>query len=211
MDARMFDRLTRQAARRPTRRAMVRWLAGNLGAGLLARHGITAAHAVQIDVVGPPTADQLCAVQGLTDCGGVCVDLSADPYNCGACGRICGAGDICAGEACVAGAVDVIELDNVTVCAAQGLVACGDFCTSTLIDSNNCGACGNSCPLGTYCEGGACLGGCVAVGAECVYGVNECCTGACLHGVCQCSPPGDVCSNDSVCCSDLCNYYGFCV
>jgi len=29
---------------------------------------------------------------GLADCGGVCVDLLGDEANCGACGRVCGAG-----------------------------------------------------------------------------------------------------------------------
>ena len=106
------------------------------------------------------------------------------------------------------GAVSANDLD---VCAAQGLTDCGGFCTNLFNDHNNCGACGNSCPLGGYCQGGACQGGCIAYGSPCVYGVNECCRGACLNGVCQCSPPGDVCSTDSICCSDLCNYYGFCV
>jgi hypothetical protein len=211
MDARTFDLLTREAAGRPTRRAVLRLLAGGLGAGFLARRGGSPVHASQIDVVGPPTADLLCAVQGLTDCGGFCVDVLADFANCGACGHVCSAGDACSGGACVAGAVEASELDIVTVCTAQGLEACGDFCTSTLSDSNNCGACGNSCPLGSYCAGGACRGVCLAFGSQCVYGVDQCCGGACLNGICQCSPRGDVCSVDSTCCSDLCNVYGFCV
>jgi len=45
-----------------------------------------------------PTSD--CADQGLADCGGVCVDLLADPANCGECGRVCESG-LCTGGACV--------------------------------------------------------------------------------------------------------------
>lgn len=207
MDARTFDRWTAAMTRRPTRRAALRLLAGGLLGGLLSRHGTAPVRAAQIDVVGLPPSDLLCIAQGLTDCGGVCADVAADPANCGTCGSVCSAGDTCSGGACVTGAVSDIDLD---ACAAQGLTNCGGVCANTLYDNNHCGACGSSCPLGGYCQGGACQGGCLALGFQCVYGVNECCSGACLNGVCQCSPPGDVCSNDSTCCSDLCNVYGFC-
>lgn len=208
MDARTFDRLTAEAARRPTRRSLLRPLAAGLLGGLLSRHGATSTRAAQIDIAGPPSADLLCAAQGLTDCGGVCVDVTADLANCGACGRVCSGGNACSGGTCVPGAVSANDLD---ICAAQGLTTCSGVCIDALTDHNNCGVCGNSCPLGGYCQGGACVGGCVALGSQCVYGVNECCRGACLNGVCQCSPSGDVCSNNSTCCSDLCNVYGFCV
>ncbi len=36
-----------------------------------------------------------CASQGLTDCGGICVDLSFDSLNCGSCGVVCGSGLSC--------------------------------------------------------------------------------------------------------------------
>ena len=37
---------------------------------------------------------------GQVDCGGICVDLSSDPFNCGSCGVICAAGTSCQSGAC---------------------------------------------------------------------------------------------------------------
>jgi hypothetical protein len=139
-------------------------------------------------------------------CGGVCIDVSADPLNCGACGSICAASQSCVSGVCLAPAPS-----SALKCAAQGLSACAGVCTNTLNDNNNCGTCGNSCSIGAICSGGVCQGGCLALGSECVYGVNECCGGACLYGVCTCSPPRDVCSNGSTCCSGVCGIDGFCV
>jgi hypothetical protein len=199
MDARTFDRLTTAAARRPTRRAALRLLAGSLVAGLLARRGASSADAAQIDMIDPTSSDLLCAVQGLADCGGFCADVSADPYNCGACGRVCAAGDTCSGGACVAGAVSDIVLNDVSICAVQGLTECGGFCTNTLNDSHNCGICGNSCPLGAYCEGGVCLGG------PCPGLTN--CSGVCVnvnYDSYHCGACGTVCPYPTVCCSGRC-------
>ena len=143
---------------------------------------------------------------GLTSCFGICVNVLTDPGHCGGCFVPCRAGDLCIGGGCVASAPSS-DLN----CAAQGLSACGGVCTNTYNDANNCGACGSSCSPGAICSGGVCQGGCLALGSECVYGVNECCGGACLYGVCTCSPPRDVCSNGSTCCSGVCGGDGFCV
>ncbi len=37
---------------------------------------------------------------GLKRCGKACIDVRADPANCGACGNACGAGEVCAGGTC---------------------------------------------------------------------------------------------------------------
>lgn len=39
-------------------------------------------------------SDSACA-SGLTDCGGICVDLDSSPFHCGACSNACGPGDVC--------------------------------------------------------------------------------------------------------------------
>src|SRR4051812_27947942 len=46
------------------------------------------------------TAD--CTSQGLTDCGGVCVDVANDPNNCGGCALLCPQGDSCSAGVCIA-------------------------------------------------------------------------------------------------------------
>jgi hypothetical protein len=118
-------------------------------------------------------------------CGGVCINVTADPANCGRCGGVCAPSQTCFGGVCVTAAPS-----SDLRCAAQGLVDCGGYCCAGAE------------------EGG---GGCLALGSACVYGVNECCGGACLYGVCTCSPPRDVCSNGSTCCSGVCGSDGFCV
>src|SRR5882762_2664453 len=45
-----------------------------------------------------PALAWLCG-PGQMDCGG-CVDLQTDPNNCGACGHVCAAGDVCIAGTC---------------------------------------------------------------------------------------------------------------
>jgi len=173
MDARTFDLLTAEVAGRPTRRAALRMLAAGLLSGLLSRHGAAPARAAQI-VVGPPTEGMIltCADAGLADCGGVCVDALSDGDNCGGCGVVCGPGSSCASGVCLLTAppagVSLID------CAAQGLTDCGGFCTNLSSDASNCGACGNSCALGGYCQGGSCTG------LACPDGLTDCGVGYCV-------------------------------
>ena len=152
MEHHTFDRWTATFSRRSTRRAGLRLLvAGSLG-GLLSRFGVTLAHAAQAEVAGPPSADSLCAVQGLDNCGGACVDISADPANCGACGWDCEASQTCSGGMCWAPSPSSDQL-----CAAQGLTNCGGVCANLSADPYNCGTCGRGCGAGDACANGACL------------------------------------------------------
>ncbi len=57
---------------------------------------------IPADVVvedAPPLIED-CSAQGLTDCGGACIDIFSDPFNCGGCGLICPDGQGCSGGAC---------------------------------------------------------------------------------------------------------------
>ena len=178
-------------------------------------------HAAQIDVAGPPTEGMIltCADAGLADCGGVCVDTLTDPTNCGGCGGVCGPGWSCVSGVCLGEAPpDGVSLID---CAAQGQTDCGGFCTDLAADSANCGACGNSCALGGFCQGGACqgivcLGGQTDCGGYCADLLNDpancgachnfCDSGTCSGGSCApiCFGGGSVCTDDSECCSGDC-------
>jgi hypothetical protein len=173
MDAHTFDRWVAAVSHRRTRRATLRLLGGVLLGGLLPGSKSELARAAQI-VVGPPTEGMIltCADAGLTDCGGVCVDASSDGNNCGGCGVVCGPGSSCASGVCLLTAPPAgVSLFD---CAAEGLIDCGGFCADLAVDAANCGACGNSCALGGYCQGGLCTG------LVCLDGLTDCGAGYCI-------------------------------
>jgi Putative metal-binding motif len=87
--------------------------------------------------------------------GSICVDLSQDHDNCGACGRNCLASQYCGGGTC---------MDPPAITCPGGLVVCDDpntpgkqYCSDLKGDPKNCGACGRMCPAG--CQNGICAGG----------------------------------------------------
>jgi hypothetical protein len=102
-------------------------------------------------LTGCPDEGVVCT-SGLTVCGDACVDLGGDSANCGACGRACGAGEVCQQGACG--------------CRA-GTESCGGACVSTASDVAHCGACGNACPSGQVCEAGTCREACSAGTTRC--------------------------------------------
>ncbi|MFN8663437.1 MAG: hypothetical protein U0075_16220, partial [Thermomicrobiales bacterium] len=98
----------------------------------------------------PPPPD--CVDLGLTDCGGACIDVNADPFNCGACGTVCAVDETCAAGICLGP-----EAPPPPDCVDLGLTDCGGVCADLNNDSFNCGACGIVCGEGTSCAGGFCL------------------------------------------------------
>ncbi len=77
-----------------------------------------------------------------TLCGSVCVDLTRDGANCGACGVVCATGTACSDGVCVA------------VCPTP-TTRCFGSCTDVSSDPDSCGACGAFCASG-ICNGGMC-------------------------------------------------------
>src|SRR5262245_21767397 len=69
----------------------------------------------------------------LADCGGVCVDRTSDPANCGACAKACAEGEVCVNTACVCG---------------PDWTVCGSSCVDTMVDLAHCGGCDNACSGG---------------------------------------------------------------
>ena len=81
---------------------------------------------------------------GERECGGVCVDPTSDPDDCGSCESSCGADEVCSSGTCE------------SECLPPA-TSCGDVCVDTRNDPDHCGSCSTVCPSG-ICERGACEG-----------------------------------------------------
>ena len=220
MDAHRFDSFARATARCTTRRQVLRVVAAGVLAGWLPR----SARAAAFQEAGP------CG--GLTDCGGVCVELRGDPLNCGGCGIACAAG-----ESCVDGGCLLIEFppEAPTGCN-EGLTLCNGECL--VIDGGdpfNCGGCGVACAAGGSCFNGVCVppeevppqsGGCgegmPSCGGVCTDLLTDplncgacgvvCADSACAGGECG-APPGPCAPGFTDCggsCVDLLTSNGNC-
>ncbi|HYH95961.1 MXAN_6577-like cysteine-rich protein [Hyalangium sp.] len=124
--------------------------------------------------------------EGLTTCFGQCVDISSTSANCGACGVVCGRGQVCAEGTCRC-------QEGSSVCAGQ--------CAITASDPNNCGACGIICGQGRVCESGQCKVSCsqefTRCGDRCVDLKKD--SGHC--GACEAA-----CGDAKSCHSGVCTY-----
>lgn len=131
---------------------------------------------------------------GLSDCNGACVNFQSDGDNCGACGTVCGAGEICETGACVPA-------------CPTGQLQCGGTCVDPDDNVQYCGATGDclganagqACAANYECTDGACA--CAAPYTECADDVcvnldndaancgacyNQCADSAsCIDGVCR--------------------------
>lgn len=142
------------------------------GASTSATDGGTGAD-VALEAAGPCKAPR-------QQCNDVCVDVSSDPSNCGACGAKCSAGWMCTNGMCGSD------------CGGPGGMLCpgvdggGPYCTHPATDNQNCGQCGRTCSAGSVCSQGQCACGCQPP--------STCCAGAGGALVCV-----DTLSDDSNC------------
>jgi len=79
-------------------------------------------------------------------CEGTCIPTSTDPDNCGGCGVICSASEVCSGGRCVGECL-------------PGTQACERECVNTRLDNRHCDACNRACPNGEGCVDGDCVPG----------------------------------------------------
>jgi hypothetical protein len=147
----------------------------------------------------PAASSQQSCLPGLTRCGRACVDLGADPANCGSCGTVCTAERSCINGSCLGS-------------CEPGFTPCNSGCADLNSDSINCGRCGAICGGGDApyaCSGGQCVlvdcgGGMEYCGAvalcrdlssdpeHCGACGNACPSGFCSSGVCRSVPIANV-------------------
>jgi hypothetical protein len=142
---------------------------------------------VSLDFGGPT-----CTTTGWVSCqmsdGTVqCVNPQSDSQNCGACGKVCGAGQSCSAGACVNQVANggtcqsngqcVSGNCSNTTCCAAGQTGCSGACVDLSTSNAHCGACsGTVCTPGAQqCSGGRCL---LADGQPC-SSASQCLSGVC--------------------------------
>ena len=82
---------------------------------------------------------------------GTCVDTATSASNCGACGNVCIAGEVCTASTCAC-------VSPKQVCGT----GTASVCTNTSTDPRNCGTCGTACAAGQTCASGTCQPSCAA-------------------------------------------------
>ena len=142
---------------------------------ITSRLGITmATPSIRPNITARP---RLCPT-GQTGCSGTCVDLNADPANCGSCGHACPSGRTCTSGTCCAPPVgDPKNCGGVSCFVASGNIyaPCGEeYCQPICLeinpwdadcglttgaqhvniysDVNNCGGCGFRCNATETCD-----------------------------------------------------------
>jgi len=169
--------------------------------------------AAWIDGLDPAGACETCGV------GQLCIDLAADPDNCGACGNACpatsscidgtctcpGSESICNAScvnllsdpancgACGTDCVDLFCLEGQCASDCGGLAECSGACVDLMSDSANCGACQDTCGTGSSCVGGQCQCGATTVSlandVQPIFAAS-CTSGGCHDGNSRPGGPG---------------------
>jgi hypothetical protein len=171
---------------------------GAAGAG----GGATGQDAGAAPISCPAVASTMCqGPQGST----YCTDTFRDPNNCGKCGMICPAGYLCGEGTCLQGGSAPLTCNGTAVSCYQpdGRTP---YCTETVKDPQNCGACGRICPGGVACNNGVC-GGQAACGSPLTTctdprGVNYCTDLARDPG--NCGKCGMACGTNAICTDGKC-------
>jgi hypothetical protein len=136
----------------------------------------------------------------------VCINPQQNDFNCGGCGTTCTNGTRCEAGVCGITCQDGLSVCSIEQDAGDGGTTTIDRCVNLLVDTNNCGACGNVCDGGKFCSptddagdagcGLGCFGGTLLCQGHCVDpkidfyncgGCNKVCDGgqSCVNTTCQ--------------------------
>jgi hypothetical protein len=160
-------------------------------------------------------------------CDAMCIDPASTDEHCGACGVVCGAGQVCdlgacreiglgcpagrtlCGDECVDLTSDAAHCGSCDGSCGSGTCVAGACscrlpealcklgCTNVQIDAENCGTCGNTCGEGQACTAGSCQ--CAAGNMLCATGCADLTSDAANCGTC-----GNACSGGEVCANSAC-------
>lgn len=113
------------------------------------------------------------SAQKLCDDGGLfCANVQTDIANCGDCNVACTNGWTCQTAKCL----PTCGGQTPTLCDADGGTQGdgGPFCTNTMTDNANCGACDKPCTSAQYCDAGACVTNPIPTTCKVVNNVTWC-------------------------------------
>lgn len=160
-----------------------------------------------------------------------CRKLDTDELSCGACGVVCGAGELCDGGACTCGTTsstgapactkdesccgdpaqcqpreDPICQCGSSVCAS-GQICCdaeggAEECVRPSSDPAHCGACGATCAAGQICSGGVCE--CQEGFADCDGDASNGCESRLDLDIANCGGCGNACAPGELCSQSQC-------
>jgi hypothetical protein len=155
---------------------------------------------------------QLACNAGYSNCDNVTangceINTQTNPANCGACGNVCpnapNSSPICSGGVCGISACNA-GYSNCDNLAANGCEV------NTTADPNNCGACGNVCPLAAHVVSTACFSGTCVMGS-CAAGYSNCngnpsdgCEINVVTDTNNCGSCGHVCASGHACSGGVC-------
>lgn len=148
---------------------------------------------------GPPPVDAGSPCPpGVTLCPDRCTNLLIDPMNCGGCGTVCAAGEVCLDGTCLTECMDPrVRCPVRPEGGGDPMLVCVDPQT----DGNHCGTCGTRCGGGSTCTMGRCA---------CPMGMRSC-TGRCVDpatDVDHCGFCGNDCGAGGVCTGGRCTTCG---